>query len=62
LLLSGSGKTYSEYVVQQKLQEEETEQLVQKNLKQAQKYQKAYCDTKCYGQQFCAGDWLRYRK
>jgi len=43
----GSAKTYPEYVVQQKLQVEVTEQLVRENLKRAQKLQKAYYDTKC---------------
>ena len=57
----GSVKTYPEYVVQQKLQVEVTEQLVRENLKRAQKSQKAYYDTKCYGQQFHAGDRVWYR-
>ncbi|KAL9983143.1 hypothetical protein ACROYT_G005275 [Oculina patagonica] len=57
----GSAKTYPEYVVQQKLQVEVTEQLVRENLKQAQKSQKAYYDTTCYGQRFHAGDHVWYR-
>ena len=40
----GSVKTYPEYVVQQKLQVEVTEQLVRENFKRAQKSQKAYYD------------------
>ena len=59
--LSGSAKTYPEYVVQQKRQVEETERLVRENLKRAQKSQKACYDTKCYGQRFHAGDRVWYR-
>jgi len=57
----GSAKTYPEYVVQQKLQVEVTEQLVRENLKRAQKSQKAYYETKCYGQRFHTGDRVWYR-
>ena len=48
LPLSGSVKTYLEYVVQQKIQVEETEQIV---LNGAQKSQNAYYNTECYGVQ-----------
>ena len=46
----GSARTYPDYVVEQKQQLEETEQIVRKNLKRAQKLQKAYYDTKRHGQ------------
>ena len=45
----GSAQTYPDYVVEQKQQLEETEQIVRENLKRAQKSQKAYYDTKCHG-------------
>ena len=37
----GSAQTYPNYVVEQKQQLEETEQIVRENLKRAQKFQKA---------------------
>ena len=51
----------AEYVVEQKLPVEETEQLVLKHLKQAQKSQKANYGTKYYGQQVQAGAQVWYR-
>ena len=57
----GSTQTCSDYVVQQKQQLKETEQIVRENLKRAQKSQKAYYDTKCHGQRFRVGDRVWYR-
>ena len=50
------GQSYPDYVVQQKKQLEETEHLVRENLRQAQKTQKAYYNTRRHGQRFHAGD------
>ena len=55
------GQSYPDYVVQQKKQLEETEHLVRENLRQAQKTQKAYYNTRCHGQRFHAGDRVWYR-
>ena len=57
----GSTRTYPDYVVEQKQQLEETEQIVRENLKRAQRSQKAYYDTKCHGQRFRVGDRVWYR-
>ena len=57
----GSARTYPDYVVEQKQQLEETEQIVRENLKRAQRSQKAYYDTKCHGQRFRVGDRVWYR-
>lgn len=57
----GGGQSYSDYVVQQKKQLEETERLVRENLKRAQKTQKTYYNTKCHGQRFHVGDRVWYR-
>ena len=57
----GSARTYPNYVVEQKQQLEETEQIVRENLKRAQRSQKAYYDTKCHGQRFRVGDRVWYR-
>ena len=57
----GSAQTYPDYVVQQKQQLEETEQIMRENLKRAQKSQKAYYDTKCHGQRFRVGGRVWYR-
>ena len=57
----GSARTYPDYVVEQKQQLEETEQVVRENLKRAQKLQKAYYDTKCHGQRFHVGDRVWYK-
>ena len=56
-----SGTTYPEYVMQQRQQVEETEQLVRESLGQAWEKQKAYYDTKCHGQRFHEGDRVWYR-
>ena len=54
----GSTQAYPDYVVHQKQHLEETEQILRENLKRAQKFQKAYYDTKRQGtgQQFRVGD------
>ena len=57
----GVVQTYPDFVVEQKQQLEETEQIVRENLKRAQKLQKAYYDTKSHGQPFRVGDRVWYR-
>ena len=57
----GSARTYPDYVVEEKQQLEEMEQIVRENLKRAQRSQKAYYDTKCHGQRFRVGDRVSYR-
>ena len=57
----GLVQTYPDFVVEQKQQLEETEQIVRENLKRAQKFQKAYYDTKSHGQRFHVGDRVWYR-
>ena len=57
----GSAQTYPDCVVEQKQQFEETKQIVRENLRRAQKSQKAYYDTKYYGQRFRGGDRMWYR-
>ena len=57
----GSAWPYPDYVVEQKQQLDETEQIVRENLKRAQKLQKAYYDTKRHGQRFHVGDRVWYR-
>ena len=54
-------QTYPDFVAEHKQQLEETEQIVTENLKQAQKLQKAYYDTKHHGQPFRVGDRVWYR-
>ena len=56
----GSAQTYPDYVFSKK-QLEEKEQLARENLKRAQKFQKAYYDTKCHGQQFGEGYRVWYK-
>ena len=51
----GLAQTYPDFVIEQK------QQIVRENLKQAEKLQKAYCDTKRHGQQFPVGDWVWHR-
>lgn len=56
-----SAQTYPNFVVQQKHQLEETEQLTRENHKQALKFQKSYYDTKCHGEHFRVGSWVWYK-
>ena len=56
----GLVQTYPDFVVEQKQQLEETEQIGE-NLKRAQKLRKAYYDTKRHGQRFRVGDRVWYR-
>ena len=57
----GLVQTYPDFVIEQKQQLEETEQIVRENLKRAQKLEKTYYDTKRHGQRFCVGDRVWYR-
>ena len=57
----GSVQKYPKYVVLQKQQLKETEQLARQNLKPVQKFQKLITNNKCHGQRFLVGDRVWYK-
>ena len=57
----GSVQKYPKYVVLQKQQLKETEQLARQNLKPVQKFQKLITNNKCHGQRILVGDRVWYK-